>query len=43
MVGRPSGAGFSEKANAVAPFATQRSISLEARAGSHIGIRTSGI
>ena len=43
MVGRPSGAGFSEKAKAVAPLAAMRSISLAARCGSHIGISISGM
>ena len=43
IVGRPSGAGFSEKAKAVTPFAAIRSISLAASAGSHMGISISGM
>ena len=43
MVGSPSGAGFSEKQKAVAPFAAQRSISSAASGGSHIGISVSGM
>ncbi len=43
MVGRPSGAGFSEKQNAVEPFAAHRSISLAASVGSHIGMSVIGM
>ena len=43
MVGSPSGAGFSEKQKAVAPFAAQRSISSAASGGSHIGISINGM
>src|SRR6516162_9085342 len=42
-VGSPRGAGFSEKQNAVAPFSAQRSSSVAASAGSHMGTRTRGI
>ena len=43
IVGRPSGAGFSEKVTARAPLAAQRSISRRAPAGSHSGIRIIGM
>ena len=43
MVGRPSGAGFSEKAKAVTPLAAIRSISFAASAGSHMGINIRGM
>ena len=42
-MGRPSGSGFSENANAVAPFAAQRSISRPPATGSHSGMMTSGM
>ena len=43
IVGRPSGAGFSEKARARAPFAAQRSISAAAATGSHSGMSIIGM
>src|SRR4051794_35866740 len=43
MVGRPSGSGFSENANDLAPLAAHRSSSLAAAWGSHSGVMTSGM
>ncbi len=43
IVGSPSGAGFSEKANAVTPRSAMRPISSAARCGSHIGISINGM
>lgn len=43
IVGRPRGAGFSEKANAVTPLAAIRSISPAANLGSHFGISMRGM
>ena len=43
MVGKPRGAGFSEKANAVAPLAAHRSSSWAAAKGSQSGIEWVGI
>ena len=42
-MGSPSGSGFSEKANDVAPRAAVRSISAAAATGSHSGMIISGM
>ena len=42
-LGRPSAAGFSEKAMACEPIAAQRRTSCAARSGSQSGVRVSGI